>query len=133
MPLQCQTFVISLTQPWQQQTLHFLNLLTKLIAALLAGKCYCLSSSSFRQKYNNFGYLSIQIWLKGNDNRLRLVNFKFCQSQRKTFVIVIIFFHTYRITFVHVKIWSYSFGHFYSAMGINLSKISTRPGFQKEN
>ena len=32
---------------------------------LLTDNCYRLSSSSFRLKYNNFGYLSIKVWLKG--------------------------------------------------------------------
>ena len=49
--------------------------------ALLTNKCrescYWLRSSSFRLKYNNFGYLSIQVWLKGNDTNCLLIHYLF--------------------------------------------------------
>ena len=39
-------------------------------------KCYWLVQLKYKQKCNNFGYLSIQVWLKGNDNGLASSNLK---------------------------------------------------------
>ena len=41
---------------------------------LLVDKRYWLIGLSYKQKCNNFGYLLIQVWLKGNDIEYKTEN-----------------------------------------------------------